>query len=186
MWPAISGLLTWGYALSDPPRALRHLARNTMAAHALAFPDVWYGIWSGPDGLESNAGDRPGQAWFSAVTPMTDFPVQNANQHAMPLLALLRTCGVDASSTGLVVDPHLADDFSLETALLDLSRRGQVVSGTYRPTSTPRSLEVRAPRGHTIAGATLGGASVPVAPGATSVTFDVTTSPAEFAVMTSH
>ncbi len=47
VWPAISGLLTWGYALSDPPRAWGHLAKNTMTAHALAFPNVWYGIWSG-------------------------------------------------------------------------------------------------------------------------------------------
>ncbi len=40
VWPAISAPLTWGYALSDPARAWKHLAKNTLAAHALAFPDV--------------------------------------------------------------------------------------------------------------------------------------------------
>jgi hypothetical protein len=187
VWPAISGLLTWGYAESDAPRAFRHLARNTMAAHALAFPDVWYGIWSGPDGLESSVGDRPGQAWYSAATPMTDFPVQNANQHAMPILALLRVCGVDASATGLVLDPHVPGDFSLRTSLVDVARRGQVLSGAYRPpNAAARTLEVRAPRGHTVIAATLDGQSVPVAPGSASVVLTVTDPNAAFSVMTSY
>ena len=139
VWPAISGLLTWGYALSDKTRAWSHLAKNTMAAHALAFPSLWYGIWSGPDGLRSDTGE----AWYSAATPMTDFPVQNANQHAMPILALLRVCGVEASATGVVIDPHAPGDFSIKTPLLDLERKGQLVTGTYRPTTTPRTIEVR-------------------------------------------
>jgi hypothetical protein len=139
VWPAISGLLTWGYALSDAPRAWSHLQRNTMAAHALAFPNLWYGIWSGPDGLRSDTGE----AWYSPATPMTDFPVQNANEHAMPILALLRVCGVEASASGLVIDPHAPGDFSLKTSLLDLERKGQRITGTYRPTSTPRTIEVR-------------------------------------------
>ncbi len=184
VWPAISGLLTWGYALSDSPRAWNHLAKNTMAAHALAFPNVWSGIWSGPDGLESRYGDRPGQSWYSAVTPMTDFPVQNNNQHAMPLLALLRTCGVEASASGLVIDPHAPEDFSLETELVDLSRRGTLISGSYRP-NAPRTIEVRAPAGRTIASATLDGVSVSVAPNSSSVIL-ATNGSASFAVETTY
>ena len=38
-----------------------------------------------------NGGGIPGRAWASALTPMTDFPVMNANAHAMPLLALFAT-----------------------------------------------------------------------------------------------
>ena len=94
VWPAISGPPHVGLRALGRGRARSATSRATRwPSHALAFPDVWYGIWSGPDGLESSAGDRPGQAWYSAVTPMTDFPVQNANQHAMPLLALLRLSG---------------------------------------------------------------------------------------------
>lgn len=163
VWPAISGLLTWGYALSDAPRAWQHLQKNTMAAHALAFPSLWYGIWSGPDGLRSDTGE----AWYSAATPMTDFPVQNANQHAMPILALLRVCGVEASATGLVIDPHAPGDFSVKTSLLDLERKGQLISGTYRPTATPRTIEIR--------GNILGASS-----------FVATTSPFTFTAMTSY
>ncbi len=187
VWPAISGLLTWGYALSDEPRAWNHLAKNTLAAHALAFPNQWAGIWSAPDGMESNAGDRPGEAWYSAATPMTDFPVQNQNAHAMPLFALLRTCGIDASASGVVIDPHASRDFSLQTALIDLAKRGSLVTGTYRPTGTsPRTIEVRAPSHHDIAGATLDGTSVIVPPNASSIVLPVTASPATFAVSFSY
>lgn len=173
VWPAVSGLLTWGYARSDAERAFRHLARNTMAAHADAFPTVWYGIWSGPDGLQGPAGDRPGESWYSQVTPMTDYPVQNANQHAMPLLALLRVAGLEATAAGVRVDPRIpGDTFSLRTALFDLDRRPGRIAGAYRP-SGPRSLVVAAPAGERIAAATLDGAPVAVGPDASEITFDV-------------
>ena len=192
VWPAISGLLSWGYAKSDPARAWAHLGKNTMTGHALAFPTLWYGIWSGPDGLNSNTGDRPGESWYSPVTPMVDFPVQNANQHAMPLLATLRIAGVDASAKGLVIDPHVpGKTFTLQTALLDLSQRGPSIKGTYRPIAgnVLRTIEVRAPAGGAIVSASLAGAPVSVTNGAASIlmtappangtpiTFEVVTTP---------
>lgn len=186
VWPAISGLLTWGYALSDAPRAWNHLAKNTLAAHALAFPNQWAGIWSAPDGMESSVGDRPGEAWYSAATPMTDFPVQNQNAHAMPLLALLRTCGVDASATGIVIASHALNDFSLDTSLVDLSRRGSTITGTYRPTgAAARTIEVRAPAHHSVIGAAVDGVSLPVAQNASSIVLDAS-SATTFAVAFSH
>ncbi len=176
VWPAISGLMTWGYAQSDPARAWSHLTKNTMTSHALAFPAIWYGIWSGPDGLNSSAGDRPGESWFSPVTPMVDFPVQNNNQHAMPLLATLRVAGVDATATGLVIDPHVpGKTFSLATALLDLSQRGPSIQGVYRPVAAnvSRTLEVRAPTNTTIVSASLNGAAVAVTAGAKVIVLKV-------------
>ena len=168
VWPAISGLLTWGYARSDPERAFAHLARNTLAGHALAYPDVWYGIWSGPDGLRGPSPDRPGESWYSPVTPMTDFPVMNANQHAMPLLAALRVAGVEATATGLRLEPRVPDGhFALRTRLVDLSQDGPHLEGTYRPLGPgPRSVHLVAPGGATILSATANGAPVPVAPDA--------------------
>jgi hypothetical protein len=174
VWPAISGLLTWGYALSDPEAAWRHLARNTMAAHAVAFPTVWAGIWSGPDGLEGPMGDRPGEAWYSQVTPMTDFPVMNNNQHAMPILAALRVAGVEATAGGLRLAPHAPGDFALKAALLDLSKRGKKIAGAYRPSgAVARTVEVDAPAGSTIAGASVNGQAVTVPAAAASVTLTV-------------
>ncbi len=65
VWPAISAPLSWGYARSDPARAWKHFTRNTMAAHAQAFPESWYGIWSGPDGVSSTSG----WTWKTCAAP---------------------------------------------------------------------------------------------------------------------
>ncbi len=163
VWPAISGLLTWGYALSDDERAWTHLARNTLAAHAHAFPNIWYGIWTAPDGLEGAVGDRPGEAWFSPVTPMTDFPAMNANAHAMPLLAALRVAGVEATARGLSLTPHVPGArFALATERIDLHQDGALLEGRYRPGkgTAPRILTIRAPNGGHVVEAAVDGQSV--------------------------
>lgn len=167
VWPAISAPLTWGYALSDPERAFAHFRKNTLAAHALAFPDVWYGIWSGPDGTNSS----DGLTWKSQVTPMTDFPVQNNNAHAMPILAALRLMGIDASATGLTVRlPPLGRRLSIATALVDLDAGTSDVRLRYRATGKrARTVVVHAPAGTTIASATQNGQAVAVPAAATSV-----------------
>ena len=160
MWPAIAGLLSWGYALSQPERAWAHLARNTLAARAEAFPEVWYGIWSGPDGVST----KSGQTWASQVTPMRDFPVQNNNQHTMPILAALRVAGVDATAAGLRIAPStLGEPFALRCRLLDLSLRGDQLSGSYRPTGQGgRTLTVVAPPATAIAAAVSGGVALAI------------------------
>jgi len=146
----ISALLTWGYLHSRrQDLAEAHFQRNTMAAHAVAFPDVWAGTWSGPDGLQGldpgNTG--PGMSWYSPATPMTDFPVQNNNQHALPLWAMLKLAGVETLADGLSLSPHLAR-FSLRTRLLDLDAREGVYSGTWRPTGPGATrLVLTAPAG---------------------------------------
>jgi cellobiose phosphorylase len=138
VWPAVSALLTWGWAKNDPERAWKHLAKNTLAGHAVAFPTVWYGIWSGPDGMTSTSGE----AWSSLVTPMTDFPTMNANQHAMPMLAALRVLGIEPTMTGLRIAPHVPmQSIALHTELLDLRLDGSHVTGSYRPIGA-RKLEV--------------------------------------------
>ncbi|MEZ4226091.1 MAG: hypothetical protein R3B13_34410 [Polyangiaceae bacterium] len=143
VWPAISALLTWGYAKRAPERAFPHFARNTLAAHAVAFPEVWYGVWSAPDGVESS----DGTAWASPVTPMTDFPTQNNNAHAMPLLAALRVFGVDAHAEGVVIHPpSVTPARSMDTALLQLTLGESSLSGEYRPTGkSPRKLTLEPP-----------------------------------------
>jgi hypothetical protein len=167
VWPAISAPLTWGYAQSDEARAWKHFTRNTMTAHALAFPDDWYGIWSGPDGVSS----KSGWTWSSQVTPMKDFPVQNNNYHAMPLFAALRVAGIDATAKGLRIAPHIPSrEFSLATELVDLEQRGTTISGRYRPTgSAPRVVIVEAPEGGAVKSASANGQDVDVPPGSTTV-----------------
>jgi hypothetical protein len=186
VWPAISGLLTWGYAQHEPDRAWDHLARNTMTAHALAFPEVWYGIWSGPDGMSSEGGSRPGESWDSVVTPMVDFPVQNNNQHAMPMLAALRVAGIDAVATGIRIAPAVPSrQLALRSSLIDLTLRGNVIEARVRPTGTaPRAVTVIAPAGEVIESAVVNGVVVAVEPGSGEVTVQIGVGPSEIHVVT--
>ncbi len=181
VWPAISGLLTEGYSRSRPDRAFAHFARNTMIAHARAWPDQWFGIWSGPDGLNGPSGDRPGEPWFSAATPMTDFPVQNNNQHAMPLLAAIRIAGITARADGLIVDPKVPSrTLSFRTALVDVTERpradadGVELRVVYRPRSDrERVVRLVAPPGHVVAAADANGSPVDFGADARYVDFPV-------------
>jgi hypothetical protein len=138
VWPAISQLLTWGYARSRRPAlAWRSLNRNTFAMHSTVYPDVWFNTWSGPDGINGLASDTPGGTWSSLITPMTDFPVMNANQDAMALLGLLRVCGVEPMGDGLRIAPVVPRSrFTLETPLLRLHVAPGLIAVDYHPIVT--------------------------------------------------
>jgi hypothetical protein len=132
---------------------------------------VWYGIWSGPDGLSA----KSGRAWKSQVTPMIDFPVQNNNAHAMPMLAALRLAGIDATAAGLSVAPRVTEHpFVLKTRIVELSVNGDHVAGRYRPTGTSaRTLTLSAPPGRSIASLVAGGQNVALSAADSSVTLQV-------------
>jgi hypothetical protein len=153
VWPAVSQLLTWGYALHAPALAWRSLRHNLFAARAEAFPTVWSNIWSAADGIHGQAMHRPGEAWASIFTPMTDFPVMNANADGMALLALLRVCGIRPTGDGLLISPHWGAEgtpaqFDLETALLGLKVRPNGLEGIYCAANAGRlALYVGLPAG---------------------------------------
>ncbi|MEO8397275.1 MAG: hypothetical protein ABI700_30040, partial [Chloroflexota bacterium] len=150
IWPAVSQLLTWGYCHSAPEWAWRSLLRQTLAVHAEIFPETWVGVWTAPDAtFTKTSKENPGGAWQSAATPMIDFPAMNSNAHAMPLLGLLRVCGIEPSpdGNGLLIDPHVPrDTFTLDTPLLRLQIAPGSISGDYRAiVNGERTLYVSVP-----------------------------------------
>lgn len=175
VWPAMGALLTWGYSRTRPDLAWDHFVRNTMVGHARAYPDVWYGIWSGPDGTNGPRDERPGQAWLTAETPMTDFPVMNNNQHAMPLLAALRMAGVEATARGLRVGPKVPSrSFALRTELVDVEQEGDTLAVTYRPLAdASRELVLEAPEGELLREVRCDGVLVGDAAGAREAAIEV-------------
>jgi hypothetical protein len=166
VWPAVSQLLTWGYTRCRPDLAWRSLQRHTFATRAHAFPDKWFSVWSGPDGVNGADMPDPGGTWCSPATPMTDFPVMNANQDAMALLALLRVCGVEPApgGDGLLIAPHVPKAFVLDVPLLRLDVSAGRISGEYRAVVEGRCvLHVRPPTANASAThmrATVNGAAV--------------------------
>ncbi len=164
VWPAVSQLLTWGYTRSRQDLAWRSLKRHTFAAHAAACPESWINIWSGPDGVHTPDAADPGGTWSSPVTPMTDFPVMNANQDAMALLGLLRVCGIEPAPTGdgLTIAPQSPPErFVLDTPLLKLEVAPGRIAGEYRAAAAGALvLHIRVPAGAAEVTAAAGGGSV--------------------------
>jgi hypothetical protein len=82
VWPAISQLFVAAVAVGSRACVSRGAAAacaHVGAACQRAFPRSWVGVLSGPDGFDAVSGGT----WESAVTPMVDWPVQNANPDAM-------------------------------------------------------------------------------------------------------
>lgn len=90
VWAALGGLCAWAYALHDPPRAAALLGRMSFQGQREAYPEIWFGQWSGPDARNSAMGDLPGGTFVHPATPMAEFPVMNSNAHAGPLLGLVK------------------------------------------------------------------------------------------------
>ena len=65
IWPSLNGTLIWALALVNGELAWDEWKKNTLALHAEAYPDVWYGIWSGPDTYNSVLSKYPGQTAFA-------------------------------------------------------------------------------------------------------------------------
>ncbi len=185
-WPAVSQLLTWGYRRRRPDLAWRSLKKHTFATHAHEFPNVWINIWSGPDGINGKDAPNPGGTWASPVTPMLDFPVMNANQDAMALLALIRVCGMEPTGDGLIIAPKAPPErFVLDTKLLRLEVEPNRIAGQYRPiVNGSLTLHVQVPDtaadviavvGQTPVGASAPSVALPMAfEAGKAVTFEVT------------
>jgi hypothetical protein len=156
VWPAVTGILTWAYARGRPDLAWRAVERNALFARAEAYPAVWSGIWSGPDGVHGARAQRPGLPWSSVATPMIDFPVMNSNLHAMALLGMLRAVGVEPSGDGIRVrvSPS-AGPAGFETRLwrVEARRDGartRVVVHGRRTLAGPVAVTVLVPEGHRV------------------------------------
>ncbi len=124
VWPSINGTLVWALARVDGGMAWDEWVKNSLAAHAEAYPEVWYGIWSGPDTYNSTLSPYPGQTvfderfiageppedWFNMGVNWTDFPVMNMHPHAWPLYDVPKLLGVEFTPEGLVLTPALPQD----------------------------------------------------------------------------
>jgi hypothetical protein len=148
-WAAVDSWLVWAWSLRDPGKAWNFFLKTTLHHRAEAYPDIWYGIWSGPDSYNAFHADRPGETFNWSFTPMTDFPVMNMNRHSGPLLDVIRLCGIDPVGPSIRISPRLPfDGFSLRLPLIGLTYLADRHRGYYRPI-TERSFrfEVRLPEG---------------------------------------
>jgi len=153
IWPSINGTLIWALSLVNGEMAWDEWKKNSLAYHAENFPDVWYGIWSGPDTYNSSLSNYPGQTGFKEpvltkkVIPSddevslgietinwTDFPVFNLHPHAWPLFDVTRLIGIKFTPEGVELRPTIPqDEYEFSSSLIRFEKTKEGYSGWYNP-----------------------------------------------------
>ena len=140
IWPSLNQTLVWALARLDPAMAWDEWKKNSLAAHAEAYPDVWYGVWSGPDSWNSELSKTPGETAASPVFHGVDFPVLNLHAHACYLFSATKLLGIEFTEDGLTVRPALpGESYRFDSALVGVARsREGRMEGWYAPARAGR------------------------------------------------
>jgi hypothetical protein len=141
-WYAVDGWLTWALGELDGtvPNARRYaldeLLRNTLAAHATAFPQRWNGVLSVDDACSAYYASDPSRC---GIGLFPDYNTQIMHQPAWSLFAVLKLAGVDPVRDGYRIDPHLpVATFSLRMPQVGLDYGRARVRGYLRPSGHRR------------------------------------------------
>ena len=159
IWPSINGTLIWALALAGGSSAWDEWKKNCLAMHAEAYPEIWYGIWSGPDSYNSVLSRHPGQTQFGEPpvdgkpspsdwgVNWTDFPVMNMHPHAWPLYSAAKLLCVDFHEDGVDFAPALPlPEYKFSTPLVGFSKSPQGFAGWYAPQKSGNwKIEIRLP-----------------------------------------
>lgn len=134
IWPSLNQTLVWALAPIDPAMAWDEWKRNTLARHAEAYPDLWYGVWSGNDSWNSEASKHPGEAAREAFFHGIDFPVLNVHAHACSLYSASKLMGMEFTASGLKLNLGLpVESYRFESPLVGVARTGGRYEGWYGP-----------------------------------------------------
>ncbi len=149
IWPVANAWLTGAYARRDGSEAWSSFIRNTLAAHADLYPDLWYGIWTGPDSFNGPDNARPGEADANVVTALTDYPALNSHMHTGPLRALMEIVGVAGTRDGMRITPRLpTETFTVEWPRLRVHSTPSLIEGQVVASADgPLVMEVALPSG---------------------------------------
>lgn len=147
IWPSLNQTLVWALASVDPAMAWEEWKRNTLAHHADAYPDLWYGIWSGNDSWNSWLSKHPGAAASEAFFHGTDFPVLNVHAHACSLYSASKLLGMEFTGAGMKLNLALpVDSYRFDSPLVGVVRTGRRIEGWYAPSRPGEwTIEVRLP-----------------------------------------
>jgi hypothetical protein len=137
---AINGTLIWALSLVNGELAWEEWKKNTLARHAEIYPDMWFGIWSGPDAYNSVLAKQPGSTGV-------DFPVLNMHSHAWPLYSAIKLLGTDFHPGGVHFKPCIPlDEYEFSAPLLGFKRTLKGYSGWYAPMAAEHwTIEVALP-----------------------------------------
>ena len=151
IWYSINGTLIWALSKVDGIMAWDEWKKNTLAIHSDNFPDIWYGIWSGPDTYNSALSKYPGHTIFneffltgnpkdesklltSTGLNFTDFPIMNLHSHAWPIYNTVHLIGLSFNMEGIELSPLLPKEkYEFSSPLLGFKKMVNGYSGWYAP-----------------------------------------------------
>ncbi len=143
IWPSLNQTLIWALVGIDPAMAWEEWKRNSLACHANAYPDLWYGVWSGNDSYNSPLARHPGEAANEPFFHGTDFPVLNLHSHACSLYSSSKLLGLEFTGEGLNLNLGLPlDSFRFESPLVGVVKTEGRYEGWYAP-SRPGNWKIR-------------------------------------------
>ena len=156
-WYAVDGWWTWALGELDgtvpgaTADAWDEFTRNTLTAHAVAFPDHWDGVISVDDECAAyfqspNSGCGIGLATGAGVVPGYD--TQIMHQPAYSLFDLLKLAGLDTTNNGYRVVPHLpVSTFNLRLPDVGIAQQPGMIRGYFRAASADVVMDVAPPPG---------------------------------------
>ncbi len=145
VWPSINGTLIWALAMVNPQKGWDEWKKNLLSTHAEIYPDIWYGIWSGPDYYNSVLARYPGHTFFDksildggpaapALPNWTDFPVMCMHPHAWTIYSVLKLLGTEFTASGIEFRPAIPKrEYSFKSPLLEFNKMPDGYSGCYNP-----------------------------------------------------
>ncbi|UCH05225.1 MAG: hypothetical protein JSW05_03420, partial [Candidatus Thorarchaeota archaeon] len=154
VWPSINGTLVWALARLNGALAWDEWRKNSLASHAEVYPEIWYGIWSGPDTYNSDYSENSGHTiivdertgvrasiaegeiedeGFMGVG-WSDFPVFNMHPHAWPLYSVAKLMGIEVTVDGVELAPSLPHEkYEFISPLVGFQKSNKGFSGRYAP-----------------------------------------------------
>jgi hypothetical protein len=136
-WYAINGWLTWALGELDGvvPRAREYafdeFERNTLTAHARAYPRHWDGVISVDDVCSSHYASDPSRC---GIGLFSNWSTQIMHQPSWSLFAAIKLAGLDPVRDGYRIDPHLPmKSFSLRLPEAGIEYGRARVRGYLRP-----------------------------------------------------
>ena len=146
-WYALDGPLTWalgelaGDVAGAAHKAFDELKRNTLAAHAEAYPDHWTGILSVDDACNSFYSSAPERCGIPLLLDLADRQSngQITHQPAWGLFAALRLAGIQPTGDGFRIAPTLPlKRFSIRLPRVGIEVRPGSMRGYVRTVSSAR------------------------------------------------
>jgi hypothetical protein len=161
VWYALNGSLVWAAAPVDQAFAWDEFFRNTLATHAIAYPDHWDGVITTDDVCQAWYGNNPPQCGTGLTTA---YDGQVLHQPAWALFDAIKLAGLIPTKDGYRIDPHVpSDTFSLRLPVAGVARQPGSMRGYLRPeASGPIGLSVVLPAGVASVAAWSGTTAVPV------------------------